>query len=81
MGKDEIISKIEIIFAEVLKKDNVLLFENTTAKDVEGWDSLTNMTIMSEVEKVFGIRFSFREIIKLKNIGDLCRLISEKTVN
>lgn len=45
---------------------------------MDGWDSLTNMLLISEVEKAFGVRFTFRDIVKLKDVGDLCRAIITK---
>ena len=63
----------------MLKRDNITLTETTTANDVEGWDSLTNMLLISEIEKTFQLHFSFREIVRLKNVGDLCAAIARKT--
>lgn len=78
MDEQTILETLNGIFRKVLKRDNISLSASTTAKDVEGWDSLTNMILISEVEKTFHIHFSFREIVKLKNIGDLCAGISKK---
>lgn len=75
MTKQEVIVQVERIFHEVLNKTDIILTETTTAKDVEGWDSLTNMGIIVKVEETFGCRFKLREIIKMKNIGDLCDAI------
>ena len=66
------------IVRKVLKRDDVTLTESTTAQDVDGWDSLTNMVLLTEIEKKFGVRFSFREIVNLKNVGDLCHTIMNK---
>ena len=79
MDTTELLEILNGIFRKVLKRDDITLTESTTAHDVDGWDSLTNMTLLSEVEKVFKIRFTFREMVKLKNVGDLCRAIADKT--
>lgn len=47
-------------------------------KDVDGWDSLTHMQIIAQIEKHFGVRFNFREVIKFKNVGDLCSALLTK---
>lgn len=70
---------LDQVFRKVLKRDNITLTETTTANDVEGWDSLTNMLLISEIEKTFQLHFSFREIVRLKNVGDLCAAIARKT--
>lgn len=79
METSESLKMLNEIFRRILKKEEIILTEGTTAHDVDGWDSLTNMTLLSEVEKVFKIRFTFREMVKLKNVGDLCRAIADKT--
>ncbi len=78
MDEQTILETLNGIFRKVLKRDNINLTPDTTAKDVDGWDSLTNMILISEVEKTFHIHFSFREIVRLKNISDLCAGISKK---
>lgn len=79
METTESLKMLNEIFRRILKNEKIILTEGTTAHDVDGWDSLTNMTLLGEVEKVFKIRFTFREIVKLKNVGDLCRAIADKT--
>ena len=74
----EILEALNGIFRHVLKNESLNLTETTTAHNVDGWDSLTNMLLISEVEKAFGVRFNFREIVKMKNVGDLCAAIANK---
>lgn len=74
----EILEALNGIFRHVLKNESLNLTETTTAHDIDGWDSLTNMLLISEVEKAFGVRFNFREIVKMKNVGDLCAAIANK---
>lgn len=78
MDIQTILNELELIFREVLKRDNIALANTTTAQDVEGWDSLTNMQLISKIEKRFNVRFTFRDIMKLKNVGDICNAILTK---
>lgn len=78
METTELLEILNEIFRKVLKRDDITLTEDTTARDVDGWDSLTNMVLISEIENKFGVRFTFREIVKLKNVGDLCHAIMNK---
>jgi acyl carrier protein len=48
------------------------------ARDVEGWDSLTHMEIITEIEAVFNIKFKLKDLNKLKNLGTLIELIESK---
>lgn len=79
MNNEDILKTLDQVFRKVLKRDDITLNETTTANDVEGWDSLTNMLLISEIEKTFKLHFSFREIVRLKNVGDLCAAIARKT--
>ena len=79
MNNEKNLKNLDQVFRKVLKRDNITLTETTTANDVEGWDSLTNMLLISEIEKTFQLHFSFREIVRLKNVGDLCAAIARKT--
>lgn len=78
METKELLEILNGIFRNVLKRDDITLTEETTAHEVDGWDSLTNMILLTEIEKKFGVRFTFREIVKLKNVGDLCQTILNK---
>ena len=61
-----------------MNREEVLKHESSTSKDVDGWDSLTHMQIIAQIEKHFGVRFNFREVIKFKNVGDLCSALLTK---
>ena len=79
MNTQIILNELNLIFQEVLKRENIVLENETTARDVEGWDSLTNMQLINKIEKSFNVRFTFRDIVKLKNVGDICNAILTKT--
>lgn len=63
----------------VLNLEDWELNEQTTASEVPGWDSLSHVNVILAVEKRFGIRFSNLEILRLKSVGDLQRLVDTKT--
>lgn len=52
--------------------------EETTAKDVPGWDSLRHMNIILAVETQFNVKFKGLEVLRIKNVGDLQKLINSK---
>lgn len=78
MDRNEIIEKLTAIFHEIFNDKTIILRDDMTASDVENWDSLTHMFMITKVEEVFGIKFKLRELNKLKNVGDLCNTIAEK---
>jgi acyl carrier protein len=76
--EDEILARVTRIVAGVLDQDDLELHEETVARDVPGWDSLSNVQILLAVEKHFGVRFTSREIQGLKDVGELCARLRDK---
>ncbi len=75
---DDIYSNLLIIFTKVLKDENIELLPETTADDINGWDSLTNIRILVTIESEFNIKFNAGEVSDLKNIGELVESIKNK---
>ena len=78
MERIEITDKLTAIFHEVFSDNEIVLRDEMTAKDVEKWDSLTHMMMITKVEEVFGIKFKLKELNKLKQVGDLIAIIENK---
>jgi acyl carrier protein len=68
------------IFRETFRRADLQLRPDLSAKDVEGWNSITHVLIIVGVEQRFGIQLSTREIDCLQCVGDLARVIREKAV-
>ncbi len=71
MDREEILKQLALIFEEVLKQPGLKIDYNMSADDIDGWDSLSNMTIISEIEKKWNVHFKLRDIVRMKNIGDM----------
>lgn len=67
------------IFEDVMDADDVELTDETTANDVEEWDSLSHVRLIIAIERQYGIKFSNAEIEGLKKFGDIVTLIQSKT--
>lgn len=78
MEREEVRKLLSGIFKVVLNQP-VLLTDDMTPDDIDNWDSLTNMTIISEIESQWGIKFKLRDIIRMKNVGDIIDTIIKKT--
>lgn len=78
MERSEILAKVEEIFREELGQSNLVLTDETTAEDVDGWDSLSHVQLVAVMEDAFGIEFSSREILSWDNVGDLVNSIQKK---
>ena len=79
MERDEIKNEVKKIFVSVLKNNNFEISDELTANDVDGWDSLSHMIIITEVEKKFEIKFKLKDLNKLNNIGNLIDIVAHKT--
>lgn len=78
MMNDQLWSEVTDIFRQTLDNDTISLTESTTAKDVEGWDSITHVLVIVAVEKKFRVKFTAKEIQSLQNVGELVGLIRSK---
>ncbi len=78
MERNEIAEKTRKILASVLKHEKFEMKDELTATEVEGWDSLSHITIISEIEEEFKIKFKLKELNKLKNIGSLIEIVQSK---
>jgi acyl carrier protein len=81
MDKSEILSKVNVIFKEVLDNDDIILSEETTAEDIEEWDSLSHIQLIVAIEKTFKIKFTSSEILQWKNVGEMVDTIEQKLVH
>jgi len=78
MEKADILKTLTEIFIDVLDTENITLTEQTTANDIEDWDSLTHIQIVVAVEKKFKIRFASQEIQNWSNVGEIITSIQSK---
>ena len=78
MERKEILARVEEIFRDELEQENLVLTDETTAQDVEGWDSLSHVQLVAAMEESFGIEFKSREILSWDNVGDLIDSIEKK---
>jgi acyl carrier protein len=78
MDTQQIYIRLAEIFRDVFDEDSIELTPELSAKDVDGWDSLTHIRLILTIEKAFKIKFSTSEIGKLENVGDLVALIQTR---
>jgi acyl carrier protein len=75
----QIYERLTQLFQDIFDNDSISVTPELSAKDVDGWDSVTHIRLMLTVEKAFRIKFSTSEIGNLKNMGDLVTLIKART--
>jgi acyl carrier protein len=75
MYEPQIYARLAEIFQDVFDEDSIEVTPGLSAKDVDGWDSLTHIRLILTIEKAFKIKFSTSEIGKMETVGDLVTLI------
>ena len=71
MNRQEIMDKLTEVFRGVFDDNDIAINDQTTANDIEDWDSLAHLQLISETEEAFGIHFSLGEINNFANVGEL----------
>ena len=72
MNKEQLLKELNTIFIDIFEDDTILLNDTTATHDIESWDSLNHIQMITAVEKRYNIRFDLNELLNFKNVGDLC---------
>lgn len=75
---EEIYERLNAVFRDFFDDEDIELDEETTADDIDDWDSLNHITLMAAVEDEFGIRFTMGEVSGMKNVGEMAQIIKER---
>lgn len=76
---EEIFERLNGVFRDVFDDDNIEVNPNTTADDIEDWDSLNHITLIDAVESEFGVKFTMGEVSGMKNVGEMAEIIQRKS--
>ena len=77
MNEKQILKRLNYIFQEVFDDDSLVVDRYTTADDIDDWDSLEHITLISAVESEFRMRFKMNEVSTMKNVGEMVDAIEE----
>lgn len=78
MTRDQVFDRLEEVFRDVFDDDGIVLYEDTTADDIDDWDSIEHITLIAAVEKEFGMRFSMGEVSGMKDVGEMVTILSQR---
>ena len=78
MDDSEFWAQLTEIFWETFDDPDIVLERETTASDIEGWDSVSNIRLLVAAEQAFGVKFRTGEIAGLANVGELFDLIAAR---
>lgn len=77
MTREIILEKVNEIFRDVFDDEDIEVTEETTANDIEDWDSLMHITLISEIEAAFGFKFQMKDVVGMENVGEMLDIIEE----
>jgi acyl carrier protein len=78
MERIEVIDKLTAIFRKIFSNNSLILTNELTANDVDRWDSLSHMILITEIEKAFSIKFKLKDLNKMRNVGAMIDTIITK---
>jgi acyl carrier protein len=78
MTREELFDGVQDIFRDIFDEDAMVIEDTTSSDDIEEWDSLNHINLVSAIEKEFEIRFALGELMTLKDVGAMIDLMVEK---
>ena len=76
MERSEILVKLNKVFRDVFEDDSLVITEDTKAEEIEAWDSLMNIALISEIEKVFSLKIAMKDVFNIKSIRKTVDIVS-----
>ena len=78
MTREAIYEKLNEVFQDIFDDETITVCDETTADDIEDWDSLEHINLVVAVEKKFGIKFNMGEVNEFKNVGEMVDIIEKR---
>ena len=78
MTREEVFERLNEVFREFFDDEDICVTEETTADDIEDWDSLEHINLIGAVERAFKMRFTVREVSGMKNVGEMLDILEER---
>lgn len=79
MDEPQIFERLTGVFREVFSDPTLTIDEGTSSADIDAWDSLNHLVLVSAVETEFKIKFKLKELLNMENVGDMAKLIAAKS--
>jgi acyl carrier protein len=75
---DSLLAEVQQIFRDVLDQPDLAITRESNASNVDDWDSLTHINLISAISKKYNVKFALGELEDLKNVGDMLDLLRAK---
>ncbi len=78
MDREEVFKTLNEVFRDVFEDEDIVVTDETTADDIEDWDSLEHINLINAIEQEFDIKFNMGQIVAMKNVGEMVDIIISK---
>ena len=75
MTREEVYETLNGVFQDVFDDESIVVNDDTTSEDVDGWDSLEHINLIVAVEQEFGVKFNMGQVVSMKNVGEMVDII------
>lgn len=75
MTRERVFETLNEVFRDVFDDESITVEEETTADDIEDWDSLEHINLIAAVEQEFGMKFTMGQVVTMKNVGEMADII------
>lgn len=75
MTREEVFETLNEVFQDVFDDESIVVTDETTADDIEDWDSLEHINLIAAVELEFGVKFNMGQVVTMKNVGEMADII------
>ncbi|MGN0431365.1 MAG: acyl carrier protein [Lachnospiraceae bacterium] len=75
MTREALYERLNAVFQDVFDDEDITVNDETTSADIEDWDSLEHINLVSAVEKEFGVKFTMGQVVTMKNVGEMVDII------
>ncbi len=79
MTHEEVMAKLTEVFRDVFDDNRIVIHDNTTADDIDDWDSLEHINLVEAVENEFGMKFKMQEVSGMKNVGEMAEIVRSRS--
>ena len=75
MTREEVFATLNEVFQDVFDDESITVNEETTADDIEDWDSFEHINLIAAEEQEFGMKFTMGQVVTMKNVGEMADII------